>query len=65
MWWIFGAYENIDHAKIIRYIIMFSWILNVQLGGEVLKHHNLKLKVMPGVEHTVYLFLMMFLKYQF
>ena len=35
---------------------MFDRDSNVQLGGKLLKWHYPKLKVICGVEHTVYLF---------
>ena len=42
---------------------MFDGALNAQLAGKLLKVYDPKLKVMRGVEHTVYLFSMIFLKY--
>ena len=43
---------------------MFNGASNVQLDGELLKIHYPNNSVMRGVEHTVYLFSIMFPKYQ-
>ena len=40
---------------------MFDVDFNVQLGVELLKIHNPKLTLIFGVEHTFYLFSMLFL----
>ena len=55
--------KEIDTAKKISDIVMFDGAPNVQLSGRLLKVNNPKLIVMLGVEQTVSLFSMMFLRY--
>ena len=49
--------KEIDPTKKISDIVMFDGASNVKLTGRLLKVYNPKMKVMCGVEHTVYLFL--------
>ena len=56
MWYISGAYENIDYNKRISCVVMFDGSLNVQIGGYLLKINYIKLTVMHGVKQTVSLF---------
>ena len=55
--------REIDPGKRLIDIFMFDGASNVQLGGKLLKVHYPKLTVMRGVEHTVYLFSMIFQRY--
>ena len=64
MWYIYGAYENIDSNKRISCVVMFDGSLNVKIGGYLLKINYIKLTVMHGVKYTLFLSSMMFLKYQ-
>ena len=55
--------REIDPGKTLTDIIMFDRASSVQLGGKLLKLHYPKLTVMRGVEHTVYIFSMIFQRY--
>ena len=54
--------SKIDPHKSITDFVMFDRASNLQLAGELLKIYYPDISVMCGVEHTVYLFLMMVLK---
>ena len=45
--------REIDTRETLTDIVMFDEAYDVQLGGNLLKVHYPKLKVLRGVEHTV------------
>ena len=55
--------KEIDPTKKLSDIVMFDGASNVQLAIRLFKVNYTKLTVMRGVEHTLSLFSMIFLKY--